>query len=132
MSCVISKGLRRKGCWLIFNNCHFCLKFKHAASTLSALQNNTISIFCTRIWSVSKPLIYHTQNLEITHAYKYKTKLQPKMKRRENKNDILVCHQFTYVPEKHRFAYRPHTRAENLNAVFFCYKLLQVIGYDKN
>ena len=46
--------------------------------------------------------------ISTAHAYKYKTKLQPKIKRRENKNDILLAsHQSTYVPEKHRFAYRP-------------------------
>ena len=59
--------------------------------------------------------------ISTAHAYKYKTKLQPKIKRRENKNDILLAsHQSTYVPEKHSFAYRPYTSAENRNAVLIC------------
>ena len=55
--------------------------------------------------------------ISTAHAYKYKTKLQPKMKRRENKSDILLAsHQSTYVPEKRSFAYRPYSSKENRNA----------------
>ena len=34
---------------------------------------------------------------------------------------LLASHQSTYVSEKHSFAYRPYTSAENRNvSVFFC------------
>ena len=56
----------------------------------SALQNSTGFLkFFTRLWSVCKPLLFDTQNPEISgnfsaaHAYKYKTKQQAKMKRRQ-------------------------------------------------
>ena len=52
--------------------------------------------------------------------YKYKTKLQSKMKQRGNKSDILLAsYQSTCVPENRNFAYRPYTSAENRNAVLF-------------
>ena len=41
-------------------------------------------------------------------AYKYKTKRQAKMKRRQKKTTFfLISHQATLVLEKHRFAHRP-------------------------
>ena len=43
-------------------------------------EQHYVLIFFTRLWSVRKPLLFYTQNLEISgfstaHAYKYKTKL---------------------------------------------------------
>ena len=70
-------------------------------------EQHCVSIFCTCVWSVRKPLVFDTQDPEISGfqlrmRIKYKPELQPKMKRRENKNDILLAsHQSTYVPEKH-------------------------------
>ena len=43
------------------------------------------------------------------------------MKRRENRMTFLLAsQQSTYVPEKHSFAYRSYTSAENRNAALFC------------
>ena len=47
------------------------------------------------LWSVRKSLLLDTQNPEIAgfstaHAYKYKTKWQAKMQRKQQKNDIFV------------------------------------------
>ena len=44
-------------------------------------EQHYVSIFFTRLWSVRKPLLFDTQNPEISgfstaHAYKYKTKRQ--------------------------------------------------------
>ena len=49
----------------------------------------------TRLWSIRKALLSGTQNSErsgfsTAHAYKYKTKPQAKIKRRQRKNYILV------------------------------------------
>ena len=54
-----------------------------------------VSIFLTRLLSVLKPLLFDTQNSEISgfstaHAYKNKTQRQAKVKRRQQKNDIFV------------------------------------------
>ena len=56
---------------------------------------NFVSIFFIHLLSVGTALILHTQNPEISgfstaHAYKYKTKWQAKMKRRQQENDIFV------------------------------------------
>ena len=59
------------------------------------IEQHYVSIFLTRLLSVLKPLFFDTQNSEISgfstaHVYKYKTKRQAKVKRRQQKNDIFV------------------------------------------
>ena len=56
-------------------------------------EQHYVSIFFTCLCSVRKPLLFDTQNPEISgfstaHAYKYKTKWLAKMKRRRQKSDI--------------------------------------------
>ena len=76
-------------------------------------EQHYVSIFFTRIWSVCKPLLFDTQNPEISgfstaHAYKYKTKRQAKLKRDSRKMTfLLISYQATLVLEKHRFSHRP-------------------------
>ena len=58
-------------------------------------EQHYVSIFITRLWSVRKPRLFNTYNPEISgfstaHEYKYKTKRQTKIKRRQQKNDIFV------------------------------------------
>ena len=93
-----------------------------ANASLVCVTEHCVSIFCTRVWSVGKPLFLITESsnfrISTAHAYKYKTKLQPKMKRRENK--ITFRRLVSSVPEKQSFAYRPYTSAKNQNAVLFC------------
>ena len=43
---------------------------------------------------------------------------------------LLASHQSTYVPEKHNFAYRPYTSAENRNVVLFCNADKYMISQD--
>ena len=62
-------------------------------SLVCVTEQRYVSIFFTRLWSVRKPLLFDTQNPEISgfstaHAYKYKW--QAKVKRRQQKNDIFV------------------------------------------
>ena len=90
------------------------------------LQNNA-TFFFTRLWSVRKALISDTHypvisGFSIAHAYKYKTKRQAKMKRRQKKkNDIFVVisHQSTHVPKS-----TDHTDVQtsegNHDIVLFC------------
>ena len=56
----------------------------------------TLRFFFTRLWSVRKALISDTHypvisGFSIAHAYKYKTKRQAKMKRRQKKKWHFCC-----------------------------------------
>ena len=76
-------------------------------------EQHYVSTFFTRLWRVHKPLLFDTQNPEISgfstaHAYKYKTKRQAKMKRRHRKMTfVLISHQSTHLSGKQRFPQRP-------------------------
>ena len=89
---------------------HRILKF----SLVCVTEQLYVSIFFTRLWSLRNPLLFHTQNPGISgfstaHAYKYKTKRQAKMKRKQQKKMtfLLISHQATLVLKKHRFVLRP-------------------------
>ena len=63
---------------------------------LSVLQNNTVSIYFTRLWSVRKTLICHTQNPEISGYFlncacvQIQNKIKAKMKQRQRKINFLL------------------------------------------
>ena len=62
-------------------------------------EQNYVLMFFTRLWSVRKPLLFDTQNPEISefstaHAYKYKTKRQAEM------TFLAISHQATLVTRK--------------------------------
>ena len=86
---------------------------KHISQFVCVTDKHYVSIFLTRLWYVRKPLLFDTQNPEISgfstaHAYKYKTKRQTKMKQDSKKMTfLLISHQATLVLEKHRFGRRP-------------------------
>ena len=87
----------------------------HSIDLLSGVtEQQYVLIFFTRLWSVGKPLLFDTQNPRIpgfliAHAYKYKTKRQAKMKKKDSRKMIflLISHQATLALEKYRFAHRP-------------------------
>ena len=87
-----------------------------------------VSIFFTRLWSVRKPLLFDTQDPEISgfstaHAYKYKTKRQAKMKRRTAEK-WYFCWLVTSLPMylKSRGLHTDHKRVKkSWNVVLFCY-----------
>ena len=89
-------------------------------------EQHYVSIFCTCVWSVSKPLIFDTENREISGfqlRMRINTKSNCKQKWSEERIEmtfLLASHQSTYVPEKHSITYRPYTSTENWNVVFFC------------
>ena len=87
----------------------------HSIDLLSGVtEQQYVLIFFTRLWSVGKPLLFDTQNPRIpgfliAHAYKYKTKRQAKMKKKDSRKMtfLLISHQATLALEKYRFAHRP-------------------------
>ena len=63
------------------------LKRLHLTNVVCVTKQHYVSIFLTRLWSVGTALISGTQNPELlglltAHVYKYKTKLQAKLKRK--------------------------------------------------